>query len=278
MTTNRGLLAGMMAGASLLIATAALGQRAVVDIHVTYPDRVVASAGDTVEVEVSVVGVEGWQACEISLPAPSAAVCEAFQADFYCDDGMWDALSEQCDLSLCSCVAATQNEVVLAPPLSIHQNDEGGPDCDVIPANWDAEFVQTPGEGEQILLATLLGDFSHGGVRFEFDSGGRYSAKLYTCRVDIAADAAVGVYPLPCAMPSSSDPSQMPNFTSCVDGSIEVVIRPTPTPTETALPTPTSTPRTTNDDDGCAVVTPAGAGSAWWLAVPALALLWRRRR
>jgi hypothetical protein len=49
-------------------------------------------------------------------------------------------------------------------------------------------------------------------VAFAFDSRNQFSAKLYTCRVDIAADAAVGVYPLPCAMPSSSDPAQMPNF------------------------------------------------------------------
>src|SRR5512147_3078273 len=82
MTTNRGLLAGMAAGASLLIAGAALGQGASVDIHVAYPDPVVASAGDTVEVGVSVVGIEGWQACDISLPADSAEVCDAFQADF----------------------------------------------------------------------------------------------------------------------------------------------------------------------------------------------------
>jgi hypothetical protein len=132
MTTNRGLLAGIAAGASLLIASAALGQSALVDIQVAYPDPVVASAGDTVEVEVSVVGIEGWQACEISLPAASAEVCEAFQADFNCDDGMWHASTGQCDLSLCSCVAATQNEVVVAPPLSIH-TIEGSPDCEKIP-------------------------------------------------------------------------------------------------------------------------------------------------
>jgi MYXO-CTERM domain-containing protein len=147
----------------------------------------------------------------------------------------------------------------------------------VIPSNWEAHFTLTSDEGGQRLQANLPDDFSHGGVAFAF-SNDEYSAKLYTCRVDIAADAAVGVYPLPCASPSSSDPSQLPNFTACVDGSIEVVIRPTPTPTETSVPTATSTPRKTDNDDGCAVVTPVRADGAWWLAVPALALLWRRRR
>ena len=276
MTTNRGLFAGVLAGVSLLIAAAALGQGASVDIHVTYPEPVVASAGDTVEVVVSVVGVEGWQACEVTLLAESQAVCEQFQADFNCDEGMWVAGSGDCNLSLCSCVSATRNEVVVAPPLSIH-TIEGSPDCEKIPFGWEALFTLTSDEGGQRLQAHLTGD-SGTGVPFVFDSRNQFSAKLYTCRVDIAADAAVGVYPLPCASPSSSDPAQMPNFTECVDGSIEVVIRPTPTPTETSVPTATSTPRKTDNDDGCAVVTPAGAASAWWLAVPALALLWRRRR
>jgi MYXO-CTERM domain-containing protein len=277
MSTYRALLAGILTGTSLMSATAALAQVALVEIQPTYPDPVVASAGDTVEVEVSVIGLEGWQACEISLPAASAEVCQAFQADFFCDDGMWEAASGDCNLSLCSCVSATENELLLAPPLSI-RTIEGSPDCEVIAPNWDAIFSLVSDDGGQRLQADLPGDNSHGGVQFSFDSHDRYSAKLYKCRVDIADDAAVGVYPLPCASPSSSDPAQQPNFTNCTNGSIEVVVRPTATPTATSVPTATSTPRKDDDDNGCAVVTPAGAGSAWWLAVPALALLWRRRR
>ena len=275
MITNRALFAGVMAGVSLLIAAAAPAQGADVDIQVAYPDPAVGSPGDTVEVEVSVVGVEGWQACEISTQTQSEAACEEFQADFFCDDGMWDPLTDHCALSLCSCVSSTQNEVVFAPPLSIH-TIEGSPDCEVITPGWEALFTLTPDDGGQRLQADLPGDFSHGGLQFTTDSHTQFSAKLYRCRVDIADDAAVGIYSLPCASPSSTDPARQPNTTGCVNGSIEVVAQ--ATPTATSVPTATSTPRKTDDDSGCAVVTPAGTGSAWWLAVPALALLYRRRR
>ena len=278
MTNSRAQFAGIMAGVSLLIAAAAPANAASVDIHPAYPDPVVGSPGDTVEVVVSVVGVEGWQACQKTLLAESQATCDQFQADYNCDEAMWDAGSGDCNLSLCSCVSATQNELVLDPPLSIHQHGDGGPDCQGIPFGWESLFALTRDEGGiERLQADLTGD-SGTGVQFVFD-GNRHSAKLYTCRVDIDADANLGVYPVACASPSSSDPADQPNFTDCVNGSIEVVARPTPTPTSTSAPTNTPTRKPGGHDDGdCAIVAPADASSAWWLAVPALALLGARRR
>ena len=159
MSMNRGLFAGIAAGVSLLIAASApAGEGAFVSINPAYPDPVAGSAGDTVEVTVSVVGNEGWQACEISRPADSAAACQEFQAGFNCDDGTWDELSRICDLTFCSCVAATQNDLIVSPPLSIHQNSEGEPDCEVIPQFWDALFSQVDEEGGQRLQANLPGD------------------------------------------------------------------------------------------------------------------------
>lgn len=279
MTTTRIQSAGVVVGALLLIAAVATADDgASVQIHVAYPDPVVTFAGDTVELAVSVVGVVGWQSCAVSLHAESEAACGQFRADFSCDGGAWDPLDRRCDLSLCSCVAAAQNELVVAPPLSIHVNGAGAPDCAVIPESWEGTFAVTSGEAGERLQADLPGDFGHAGVPMQFDSRGLYSATLYTCRIDIAADAEVGVYALPCALPATSDPSQAPNLTSCVDGAIEIVTRPSPTPTSTPLPTSTPTRKSGNDDGGCAIVTPTAAGTTWWLAAPALALLWLRRR
>jgi len=62
------------------------------------------------------------------------------------------------------------------------------------------------------------------------------------------------------------------------DGAITQIIDSSgapPAPTPTLTPTPT--PQPSSDDGGCAV-TPIHSGAAWWLLVPALLLVWARRR
>ena len=129
----------------------------------------------------------------------------------------------------------------------------------------------------------------------EINSGSR----LYSCAVAIPSSAALGTsFALTCSGPGSSDPTGVQLTTACTNGAI-VVGQPTatatvggntPTPTKggaTATPghaTNTPTPRRTgiipraNDDDACAIVSPAGSQAGWMLLLPAAMLLWVRRR
>jgi MYXO-CTERM domain-containing protein len=129
---------------------------------------------------------------------------------------------------------------------------------------------------------------------------------LYTCKIQINGTAATGTdYPLTCSNPGASDPAGQALTTSCTDGKVTVGGVIVPTPTFTVEPTATNTPGVTatatvtatnttvptatkkatntpsshsNDDDGCAVTSPANSGSGWMLLLPAAALLWIRRR
>lgn len=274
MITQRSFRAGVLAGVSLLIAAAALADDgALVDIRLTYPQRVAASPGDVIDVEVSVVGTEGWQSCALSYPASGSEQCPAIQEDFGCDAAVWNEDTEQCDLRLCWCVSAVKNEIRLTAPFSLHEEPIGSLDCHVNVPGWDATFSAGLIVGAEILEADLPGNLLHSGVPMERDARGNTSAKLFTCKVDVADNAAPGVYALGCDAASSSDPSGASNVTGCADGSIEIVAPPTPT----AVPTATSTPKRSSDDDGCAVAAPAGGG-AWLLLLPGAALLWLRRR
>lgn len=125
---------------------------------------------------------------------------------------------------------------------------------------------------------------------------------MYTCMVGIATDAVDGEYPLTCTSPGASDPAGGALNAECTSGIVTVggVVGPTATPTATPVidtPTPGATSTVTatstrtikptntpggggggNDDDGCAVVAPAQSSNAWMLLLPAVALLWVRRR
>lgn len=274
MITQRSVCVAVLAGVSLLIAAAASADDgALVDIRVAYPQQVAASPGDVIDVEVSVVGVEGWQSCALSYPASAAEQCGALQEDFGCDAAVWNEETEACDLSLCWCVSAVHNEIRLTAPFSLHE-EMGAIKCEVNVPTWEGSFTAGLVIGAEILTADLPGDPLLTGVPMAHDARDNTSAKLFTCKVDVADNAAPGVYALGCESASSSDPSGAANVTGCVDGSIEIVAPPTPTST----PVPTATRRPSNDDGGCAVAAPARAGDSWLLMVPAAALLWLRRR
>ena len=128
-------------------------------------------------------------------------------------------------------------------------------------------------------------------------------SRLYSCAVAIPSSAANGTsFALTCSGPGSSDPTGVQLTTACTNGAIVVGSQPSPTATGggVATPTPTKaggptstpghggtntpTPRRTgiipraNDDDACAIVSPAGSQSGWMLLLPAAMLLWVRRR
>jgi len=104
-------------------------------------------------------------------------------------------------------------------------------------------------------------------------------ATLYTCDVQIAADAIVKSYPLTCSSPGASDPNGKALPAQCVDGQVQVVATPTPTPTG---PTPTRTPTGTpvpggGGGGGSCEVAPTHQSHACLLLFPAALLLLRRR-
>lgn len=114
---------------------------------------------------------------------------------------------------------------------------------------------------------------------------------MYTCNVVISASAPDGTYPLTISNILGSDPAGMPVTLGGTDGSVAVPIVEPPTPTPTLGPTITPTPagtstRTTrptsgfrpNDDDACAIVSPANSHAGWMLLLPAALLFWVRRR
>ena len=132
-------------------------------------------------------------------------------------------------------------------------------------------------------------------------------ARLYTCQIAIAEDAADGTYPLTCSNAGASDPDGGALVTACVDGSVVVGVQPTPTgtptvtPTVTPSPSPSPTPTATSgtpppatatntpatpptrtptpaDNDDCQIVAPAHTRPAWVLLLPAALLFALRRR
>ncbi len=276
MTTTRSVCAGILAGGSLLIATAAFAdENAAVALRLAYPNPVAAAPGDTIDVEVSVEGLEHFKECALSVPSSSADQCALFQDDYGCDAASWNAAAEECDLSLCWCVAAVRNEIHLPAPFSLYEQPAGTIHCTLNVAGWQATF--TPGAiiGAETLRVNLLGNPILSGVPLELDERGNLSAKLFTCKVDIADNVEPGQYVLDCAQGSSSDPAGASNFTECSDGIIQIVA---PPPTSTPVPTATRTPNRSSEDDGCAVVRPVHADGAWLLLLPAAVLLWLRRR
>jgi len=197
-------------------------------------------------------------------------------------------------------VAGTENVIEYASPLSILARSNGRPDCAVNPdiEKGGTAFAFQPSgctgaactAVKALVLALDNVDPILTGV------------VMYTCMVGIATDAVDGEYPLTCTSPGASDPAGGALNAECTSGIVTVggVVGPTATPTATPVidtPTPGATSTVTatstrtikptntpggggggNDDDGCAVVAPAQSSNAWMLLLPAVALLWVRRR
>jgi hypothetical protein len=117
---------------------------------------------------------------------------------------------------------------------------------------------------------------------------------MYTCNVVISAAAPNGTYPLTISNILGSNPAGDPVALGGKDGAVTVP-GVTPTGAPTATPTsggPTKTPTAVitstrvrptsgfkaNDDDACAIVSPANSQAGWMLVLPAALLLWVRRR
>jgi hypothetical protein len=83
---------------------------------------------------------------------------------------------------------------------------------------------------------------------------------LYTCTVEIAANAAVAAsFPLVCSNATSSTPNAMPLETQCTNGEISV-------------------PGPSGGGGGCVLGDGTHAGFAWIVLLPPVVMLWRRRR
>ena len=91
---------------------------------------------------------------------------------------------------------------------------------------------------------------------------------LYSCDVAIAADAPPGDFPLINLNPGASAPSGEWLPTTGTDGVIMV---------ENAVPTPTPTP-IADGTRACEIVAPTQSRVAWLLLLPAVVLVWLRRR
>ena len=299
--------AAIAAGAFLLIAAGArAGEAPMVTMDV---GDAVGAPGQQVVVNVTLTEVANDKTCDVTLTNISSEnVCNNRQTQYGCDASTYiprvgaECSTAQpptdclCEMTACFCTAGTQNDIGISAPLAIPENDDGNPDC-------------TVGGSIATLKSGTVFSFVSGGIRglvlsLSNTAGISPNTVLYTCKVDIAADAEPGVYPLPCVPPiGASNPGGIALETTCEDGEVEVIGPPTETPTDTPEPTPTDTPIPTStgtatntplptdtplptntrasqgfDDDSCAIVAPVQASNGWLLLLPAAALLWLRRR
>lgn len=300
--------AAIAAGAFLLMAAGArAGEAPMVSMDV---GDAVGAPGQQVVVNVTLTEVANDKTCDVTLTNISSEnVCNNRQTQYGCDASTYiprvgaECSTAQpptdclCEMTACFCTAGTQNDIGLSAPLSIPENDDGNPDCAV-------------GGSIAALKSGTVFSFVSGGIRglvlsLSNTAGIPPNTVLYTCKVDIAAEAEPGLYGLPCVPPiGSSDPGGTALETTCEDGEIEVIGPPTLTPTNTATATfthtpvptvtftatatgtvtntptdtPTNTPGGGFDDDSCAIVAPVQASNGWLLLLPAAALLWLRRR
>ncbi len=94
-------------------------------------------------------------------------------------------------------------------------------------------------------------------------------AVLYSCDVQVASDAPLMTFPLPCSDAASGTPGGQPVETDCAAGEIVVEAPNPPTPTPTGGG---------GGGGGCSVAAPASSGFAWMLLGPAALMALRRRR
>lgn len=88
-------------------------------------------------------------------------------------------------------------------------------------------------------------------------------AVLYSCDVQVAADAPLMTFPLPCSDAASGTPGGQPLTTDCTPG--EIVVE-------------AASGGGGGGGGGCSVVAPASNGFAWMLLGPAALIALRRRR
>jgi len=151
----------------------------------------------------------------------------------------------------------TQNDIILGPEIQVATTAAGQPRCTVNPAlDKNATFALDCDDGgvctlRAIVLASAAADSILNG------------SVLYSCEITIDLSAALGMYPLACAI-SAANASQS---TGCIDGWVDVM---------GALPTPISTHH--EDEEGCHVADRMGRRDPWLLTLPVMWLALRRRR
>lgn len=167
-------------------------------------------------------------------------------------------------------IAGLQLDMVLPDALSIEPLN-----CRVAPDLGKQLFAAlTPSRGDRRLRAVVLSlanvDPLPGGT-------------LFSCSVEIAADAAPGRHPIDCDYAIAADGAtpgdRVPNESFVCTGGEIVVADPLPTPT--AIPTSSSDERAlvagAASDGGCDVGAASRGASSAVLLLPAALLLWRRR-
>lgn len=189
-------------------------------------------------------------------------------------------------------VAGTQNDITFDPANApVAATSKGKPDCtvnDAIDKSATSFAFQPPnctGSACTGMRAIVLSTANTDPI----PSG----SVLYTCNVAISSSAANGTYLLKISNILGSDPSGKSVPLGGTDGAVTVPGAQTPTPTVIITPTHGGSPSATstrtriipptgggrgNDDDACAIVSPATSSAGWMLVFPAALLLWVRRR
>ena len=119
-------------------------------------------------------------------------------------------------------VAGTQNEIFFDPAAPIAATDQGKPDCTVNPDihKDGTDFLFLPPDCTPDVTCTGIRAFV---LALENTGAIPDGAVLYSCAVQVAADTAVGVYPLHNANAVGSDPAGQPVVLRGRDGQIEVI-------------------------------------------------------
>lgn len=123
---------------------------------------------------------------------------------------------------LSGATAGVQNDITFPPQISVVLTAGGTPDCTVNPLidkEATAFALLDDGSGEQLRLRALVLSVTQVD---EIEPG----SLLYTCAVDIAADAASVAYGLSCSNAGASTSEGRDIETTCLDGSIVVEAAP----------------------------------------------------
>ena len=162
-------------------------------------------------------------------------------------------------------VLAVQNRIGFERSAAIAARADGEPDCAVNPAidKQATGFRFLPLGCDPALDCDSLRVFV---IAFDNLLPIPDGAQLYGCHVAIAANAALGDYPLRSSEENASAPGGVLLATTGVDGNVEVIASsPTPTLTPTVTPTATPIPTATRS------ATPTGGLTA---SATAMAITW----